>query len=76
MSADEPELPPPPPSPGFVRVRHPGTGAVADIPEVALSYHRSRGWVPAGDDGTSGEPSSDLLEPIDEAPAPDPEEEP
>jgi hypothetical protein len=39
-----------PPSVGFVRVRHPATNAVADIPAVALSLHRSRGWVLDDDD--------------------------
>lgn len=28
----------------FVRVAHEGTGATADIPEVALSLHEARGW--------------------------------
>jgi hypothetical protein len=64
--AVEEEQAPPPPEDGFVRVFHPETGGVGDVPVQALGIYRARGWVPIDEEPTA-EP-----EPVEPAAEPDP----
>jgi hypothetical protein len=48
LTADPLQQSAPEPVPvGFVRMRHDGIGATADVPDDAVDIHRGRGWCPA-----------------------------
>lgn len=33
-----------------VKITHPGTGLIAEVPESSLRYHYGAGWVPLAED--------------------------
>lgn len=58
MSYSEEETPRPV-DPGFVRMWHPVTGGVGDVPESSYGRHRALGWLNEGEPDPEPEPALD-----------------
>jgi hypothetical protein len=53
--------------PGFVKVIHPGTGGIAEVPEIGLAQYYRQGWRLLREDEEPAQPPLDVPPPVTRA---------